>query len=188
MRSALLVAIAIALSLPASPRSVQAQQHVAPPDAPSSASLSPAGEPGVRLVVHGTVRDESGRPIPNASIYVYQTDSAGEYVKGLRGGGSDRPRLFAYLRSDDAGNYRFTTIRPGSYPGTSNPGHIHFEIATSAGDTRIYEIVFANDPLIPEGFRAQARQPFGGVAIVEARPVANGTLDIAHDIRVPGRR
>lgn len=159
--------------------------HVAPADAKAQAILAPASEPGTRLVVSGRVLDEDGRPIGNASMYVYQTDARGEYIPG-QSGGSDRPRLYAYLRTGADGRYSFTTIQPGSYPNSRNPAHIHFEI--SAGEReRVYEIVFAGDPHIDERFEAQARQPFGGVVIVRTESAAGGALRATHDVRVKER-
>jgi protocatechuate 3,4-dioxygenase beta subunit len=156
--------------------------HEAPANAPSRITIADSAEPGTRLTVSGRVVDAEGRPVPEASIYVYHTDQKGEYVRGTSGG-SDRPRLFGYLRSDAQGRYAFSTIRPGSYPNSRNPGHVHFEIVAPGHRQRIYEIVFAGDPLIPDQFRQQARLPYGGVAIVEAREVGGG-LVVEHDIRV----
>ena len=163
----------------------EAQQfHTAPANAPARAAIADSTERGSRLVVSGRVLGSDGKPIAGASIYAYQTDANGEYVVGANGGGSDRPRLFAYLRSDAQGRYSFTTIKPGSYPNSRNPGHIHFEVAAPGRENRVYEIVFEGDQYISEAFRAQARVPLGGVEIVTTRSGARGGLEVAHDIRV----
>ncbi|MBC7894805.1 MAG: hypothetical protein H7066_05295 [Cytophagaceae bacterium] len=156
--------------------------HTAPADAPSRATLASAAEPGTRLTVSGRVLGEDGQALAGASIYVYQTDAKGEYIPGSSGG-SDRPRLFAYLRSDAQGRYTFTTIRPGSYPNSRNPGHVHFEVSASGAASRVYEIVFEGDPFISTAFRDQARAPFGGVAIVTPRTTGTA-LAVDHDVRL----
>lgn len=182
MRAALL-AIVLAAAPIASPVAARAQSiHTAPADAPSRGNLAGAGEPGTRLTVSGRVLGENGQAIAGASIYVYQTDAKGEYVPGSNGG-SDRPRLLAYLRSDAQGRYSYATIRPGSYPNTRNPGHVHYEVSAQGAESRVYEIVFEGDPLIPQAFRDQARAPFGGVAIVTAR-TSNQGLVVDHDVRL----
>lgn len=162
------------------------QLHVAPSDAPSRIALADSAERGTRLTVSGRVIGADGRPVPAASIYAYQTDTNGEYVRGTSGG-SDRPRLFAYLRTDAQGRYSFTTVKPGSYPNSRNPAHIHFEVTAPGLEDRNYEIVFENDPYLSAAFRSQAEVPFGGVEIVRARTVANGALEVTHDMRLKTR-
>ena len=174
---------ALLLSLALAAADARAQStHTAPADAPSRVTIAATGEPGTRLTVSGRVLGENGKALAGASIYVYHTDAKGEYIPGTNGG-SDRPRLFAYLRSDAQGRYSFSTIRPGSYPNTRNPGHVHYEVSAQGAEARVYEIVFEGDTLIPQPFRDQARAPFGGVAIVTAR-TSGGTLVVDHDIRL----
>ena len=101
--------------------------HTAPASAPASGVLAPAGEPGPRLSVSGVVVSDGGAPIAGASIYAYQTDAEGYY--GVKpASDSNNPRLKVYLRSGSKGEWSFETIRPGSYPNSRNPGHIHFEV------------------------------------------------------------
>jgi protocatechuate 3,4-dioxygenase beta subunit len=159
----------------------------APPGATARIVLADSTRPGARLAVAGRVLGANGRPIPGASIYAYQTDATGRYIPGGVGAqGSDTPQIFGFMRSDASGNYAFTTIKPGSYPDSRNPAHIHFEVSAPGHANRIYEIVFEGDPFISDNFRAQAREPFGGVEIVSARTV-NGVIQVAHDIRLKGR-
>lgn len=158
-------------------------RHLAPPGAPARITIADSTEPGSRLIVEGRVLGQDGRPIPNASIYAYHTGSDGRYIPGGIGpAGSDRPRLYGYLRSDAEGRYAIATIKPGSYPGTSNPAHIHFEVSAPSYAGRVYEIVFEGDPYLSDRFRAQANEPFGGVAIVTARAAAGGPIRVTHDI------
>ena len=99
-----------------------------PANAPSSGAMSPAGEPGSPLTVSGVVVSADGKPIRGASLYAYQTDAEGYY--GVKpASDSANPRLKVFLRTDTDGRWSFTTIRPGSYPSSKAPGHIHFEVA-----------------------------------------------------------
>jgi protocatechuate 3,4-dioxygenase beta subunit len=163
-----------------------AQEHEAPPNAPSRVEVADRAEPGARMLVRGRVVREDGQtPIAGASIYVYQTDATGRYAPG-NARDDMNPRLKAYLRSDASGRYEFSTVRPGSYPGTTNPGHIHYVVSAPGYERRITEIVFEGDTLIPPQFRQQASSPLGGVAIVQVVE-RNGVQETAFDVRLRGR-
>jgi hypothetical protein len=124
----------------------------APEDAAASGRLSPAGEPGTALKVSGVVVDSAGTPVRAASIYAYQTDAEGYY--GVKPASDNRnPRLKILLRSDAKGAWSFDTIKPGSYPGSRVPAHIHFEVSAPGFATRVFEIVFEGDPFVTAEMR-----------------------------------
>jgi protocatechuate 3,4-dioxygenase beta subunit len=126
--------------------------HEAPAGAPASGVLAPPSEPGSRLQVSGVVVAATGQAIANASIYAYQTDAEGYY--GVKPASDNRnPRLKLYLRSDAKGAWSFDTIRPGSYPSSKVPGHIHFEVTARGYASKIFEIVFEGDPFITAEMR-----------------------------------
>jgi protocatechuate 3,4-dioxygenase beta subunit len=146
--------------------------RLAPEGAPSAADVAPAGEPGDRLEVRGVVYAPDGRtPAANASVYVYQTDARG-YYRPDDAMGNKNPRLLALLRTDAAGRYSFRTIRPGSYPGTRVPQHIHYEVAATGQGSRIFEIIFEQDPNVTAEIRAQAKQPG---TVYSLRPIEAGS-------------
>lgn len=173
-----LAALAAVVALPA-PAAAQAAQ--APADAPASIALTGSGEPGTPLRIRGVVRGPDGAPVASASIYVYQTDAAGMY-NPANPRDSDHPRLHGHLRTDREGRFSYTTVRPGSYPGTRNPGHIHYHVNAPGFAERIFEIVFAGDPLIPEQWRRDAANPLAGVAIVRVTTGADGALAGEHAV------
>jgi protocatechuate 3,4-dioxygenase beta subunit len=143
--------ILLAVSIAAVTLAAQAI-HEAPATAAATGRLVPAGEPGQPLTVSGTVVDPTGTPIAGASLYVYQTDREGYY--GVKPASDNRnPRLKLYLRSDAKGAWSFETIKPGSYPGTQIPGHIHFEVAAPGRAHKIFEIVFEGEPFVTERMR-----------------------------------
>ena len=164
--------------LVATPLLARDPARVAPPTAPSSAAVAPRGEPGQRLEVRGVVYSADGRtPVAGASVYVYQTDARGHYRPENAMGNRD-PRLMALLSTDASGRYSFTTIRPGSYPGTRVPQHIHYEVGATGHGTRIFEIVFDDDPLVTGEIRSQAARPGSVYSLrrVEARPSGVGLV------------
>jgi protocatechuate 3,4-dioxygenase beta subunit len=126
--------------------------HEAPANAPSQGTVVPGGEPGQRLHVSGVVAGANGQPIRGASLYVYQTDREGYY--GVKPQSDNRhPRLKLFLRSDAQGAWAFDTIKPGSYPNSRIPAHIHFEVSAPGHAARIFEIVFEGDPFITDQMR-----------------------------------
>ena len=102
-----------------------------------------------------------------ASLYVYQTDHEGYY--GVKPASDNRnPRLKLFLRSDARGAWAFDTIKPGSYPNSRIPAHIHFEVSAPGRPPKIFEIVFEGDPFVTPEMR---RNPAFSV-----RPVADGAV------------
>jgi protocatechuate 3,4-dioxygenase beta subunit len=74
---------------------------------------------GERIIVHGRITDEDGRPVPNTIVEIWQANASGRYQHpadqhdaavdpNFRGEG----RVY----TDDEGWYRFTSIKPGAYP------------------------------------------------------------------------
>ncbi len=147
------VALAFALIALTSTSASAQSIHEAPKAAPSIGRLAPQGEPGQPLSVSGVVVGSDGTPIPNASLYIYQTDHEGYY--GVKPVSDNRnPRLKLFLRSDAKGTWAFETVKPGSYPNSRVPSHIHFEVSAAGHAPRIFEIVFEGDPFVTERMRS----------------------------------
>ena len=66
---------------------------------------------------------------------------------------SGNPRLKIFIRSDANGAWAFDTIRPGSYPSSRAPAHIHFEVSAQGYAPRFFEIVFEGDPFVTADMR-----------------------------------
>jgi len=113
---------------------------------------------GQRIIVHGRVTDEYGRPERNTLVEVWQANAAGRYRHdgdqhdapldpNFDGGGA--------LVTDDDGHYAFVTIEPGIYPWANHhnawrPKHIHFSLFGSAWATRLVtQMYFPGDPTLP---------------------------------------
>lgn len=72
--------------------------------------LAPAGVPGKRITIRGRVLDGDGEPVNDALVEIWQADSRGRY-------GGKRFRGFGRSATDDKGEFRFHTIKPGRVPG-----------------------------------------------------------------------
>ena len=115
------------------------------------------GEPqGQKIVVHGTVKDGNGRPIPDTLIEIWQANSSGRYWHKVDTHPAPRDPNFKGVgrtMTDDQGRYRFVTIKPGSYPWENHfnawrPAHIHFSLFGRAFTQRlITQMYFPDDPL-----------------------------------------
>jgi protocatechuate 3,4-dioxygenase beta subunit len=118
-------------------------------------SLLPAGEPGTPLHVEGRILGPSG-PVANAAIYAYQTDAKGIY-SNPKHDDNTKPRLKAHLTTDAQGRFAFETIRPGQYPRSGPPAHIHVEVTTPGKAVEKFEVVFEGDSRMTEAIRADAK-------------------------------
>ncbi len=98
----------------------------------------------------GTVYHADGTaPFRGLIIYLYQTDASGVYNHANRGW--REPRLRGWLKTGDRGAYEIQTIKPGSYPGSRNPAHIH-AIVRLPGDAQewIDDFLFDGDPFLAD--------------------------------------
>lgn len=156
------------------------------PDALSwDMTIAGPDEPGERLVITGTVYEAGGtRPAPNVLLYAYHTNAEGVYPKrgDEIGNGQRHGYLRSWLRTNAQGRYRVTTIRPASYPGRTEPAHIHLTVqAPDAPETWIDSIVFADDPLLTPEARARLDNR-GGSGIVTLRRDEQGVWQGRRDI------
>jgi protocatechuate 3,4-dioxygenase alpha subunit len=84
--------------------------------------MVPPGTPGA-IVIHGTVLDGLGDPVPDALIEAWQADPAGHY--GHAGGeqpgpdcGPDSFTGFGRTATGPRGEFSFTTLKPGRVSGS----------------------------------------------------------------------
>lgn len=112
---------------------------------------------GERIIVHGRVLDERGRPVAGALLEFWQANAGGRY----------RHKKESYLAAvdpnfggcgraitDENGYYFFRTIKPGPYPWPNGvndwrPAHIHFSVFGHGFAQRlITQMYFEGDPMI----------------------------------------
>jgi protocatechuate 3,4-dioxygenase beta subunit len=112
---------------------------------------------GQRIIVSGRVLDEDARPVRRTVLEIWQANAAGRYIH-------ERDQWQAPLDpnftgtgrvvTDEAGSYRFVTVRPGAYPWRNHynawrPAHIHLSLLGPAFATRLVtQMYFPDDPLI----------------------------------------
>jgi len=117
------------------------------------------GQPlGERIIVTGRVMDDTGRPVPNTLVEIWQANSAGRYAhQNDRHDAPLDPNFLGGGRmlTDSEGVYRFTSIHPGAYPWGNHdnawrPSHIHFSLFGMNFVSRLVtQMYFPGDPLMP---------------------------------------
>ena len=151
----------------------------------ASASIVPRGEPGEPMRIEGIVRDTSGRPVEGVIVYAYQTDTRGVYPPASTRHGA----LRAWVRSDASGQFRFDSIRPASYPGTTIPQHVHMHVVEPGCCTYyVDDLLFDDDPHLDAAERGR-QSGRGGRGIAIPRREAGVWIvrrDIVLGLEVPG--
>jgi protocatechuate 3,4-dioxygenase beta subunit len=119
-----------------------------------------AGQPlGERIIVHGRVIEEDGRPVPETLIELWQANAAGRYRHVIdRHDAPLDPNFTGVGRTltDRDGRFRFVTIKPGAYPWGNHPNawrpaHIHFSLFGRAFTQRLVtQMYFPGDPLFAQ--------------------------------------
>lgn len=118
-----------------------------------------AGEPlGERIVVSGRVLGQDGKPLRGQLVEIWQANAAGRYLHAVDTHDAPLDPNFSgagRCLTDDDGWYRFTTVKPGSYPWKNHhnawrPNHIHFSLFGRAFTERLVtQMYFPGDPLFP---------------------------------------
>ncbi len=111
---------------------------------------------GERIIVHGTITDEDGRPVPHTMIEIWQANSTGRYNHpGDTHDAPLDPNFYGKGRvyTDENGYYKFISIKPGAYPWGNHynawrPNHIHYSYFGAGFASRlITPMYFPGDPL-----------------------------------------
>lgn len=154
------------------------------------ASREESGEP---LTLTGIVESADGQPAAGVIVYAYQTNARGLYPRAaeLKGEAARHGRLRAWARTDAQGRYTFHTIRPGSYPDSRIPQHIHLHIIEPGRCTYwIGDVLFRDDPFLSAAAAAREDSARGGNGVVTAAGDAQtgwrAQRDIVLGLNVPG--
>ena len=111
---------------------------------------------GQRIIVHGTLRDSDGRPVPDSLVEIWQANAGGRYRHAIDDWPTPLDPNFTGVGralTDARGHYEFVTIRPGAYPWGNHanawrPAHIHFSVFGRAFTQRLVtQMYFPDDPL-----------------------------------------
>jgi protocatechuate 3,4-dioxygenase beta subunit len=112
-------------------------------------NLTPGDTKGEAISLSGRILDTAGKPIPDAKVEIWQTNSEGYYDMQLYND-PNKADFRGVLRTDAQGRYFVRTVMPLGYKipmdgpvgdmittakrGDSRPAHIHFLVATPGYD------------------------------------------------------
>lgn len=152
---------------------------------PAKVTIVSDKEPGEPLIVSGTIYAPDGRtPLGGIDLIVYQTDATGVYSTSGNGGDNRNTRIHGLVRSGADGRYEFRTIKPGSYPASRNPAHIHAYVSGPGyPEYWIDEYHFDDDPFVTSDMRSKAAK--GSLSsILTLKRGADGVLRGVRDIKI----
>lgn len=155
---------------------------------PAKITIVSEKEPGDPMIISGTIFAPDGRtPVEGIDLFVYQTDATGVYSTSGNGGDNRNTRIHGIVRSGSDGRYEFRTIKPGSYPASRNPAHIHAYISGPGyPEYWIDEYHFSDDPFVTDDMRSKAGQGSFSSILTLTRG-ADGILRGIRDIKVAAR-
>jgi protocatechuate 3,4-dioxygenase alpha subunit len=114
---------------------------------------------GERVSIQGRVLDGDGQAVPDAVLEVWQADASGEYAQqaGLDSKASENAFFgFGRIPTDADGNFRFSTIKPGSVSapdGARQAPHILVSVFARGLLARLVtRIYFPEEPLNESDF------------------------------------
>jgi protocatechuate 3,4-dioxygenase beta subunit len=142
-----------------------------------------AGEP---LIISGRVFAPDGQtPLEGITLFVYQTDATGVY-SGTAGNGDNRnTRIHGAMKTEADGRYEFRTIKPGSYPRSRNPAHIHAYVSGPGyPEYWIDEYLFDDDPFVTDDVKQRLGSNGSFSSVLKLTRGSDGTLRGVRDIKI----
>ena len=107
------------------------------PQSPERSDFSSDQAPGPPMVLSGTVLTTTCAPVAGALVDLWQADGNGVYD-------NEGYRLRGHVFADSAGGFRFTTVKPGLYPGRTR--HFHVKVQAPDGPVLTTQLYFPGEP------------------------------------------
>lgn len=168
----------------AQPRGAEAMGAIEVPDNVSwRTAFATSKDDGEAMIISGTVYKPDGKTVaPNTLIYFYHTDKYGIYG---RDGQPKHGRFRGWMLTDKQGRYEFASIRPASYPNSTQSQHVHMTVTTtSSREDWIDSILFEGDKFLTQREREWSGKRGGFNPIIQLTPGQDGILRGVRDIQL----
>jgi protocatechuate 3,4-dioxygenase beta subunit len=116
---------------------------------------APGRAAGQIMHIEGSVRDAACRPIPGATVEIWQANANGRYNhpddRNTRAASDPHFQHWGLTATDRDGRYMFKTVVPAPYPAGffwTRPAHIHFKVHRRGSPTLTTQMYFAGDPYL----------------------------------------
>ncbi len=141
-------------------------------------------EPGQPMIISGRIFAPDGKtPLEGITLFVYQTDASGNYSTTSGNGDHRNTRIHGSMRTNADGKYEFRTIKPGSYPRTRNPAHIHAYVSGPGyPEYWIDEYLFDDDPFVEQDVRNRLGNKGTFSSVLKLTKESDGILRGVRDI------
>jgi protocatechuate 3,4-dioxygenase beta subunit len=122
---------------------------------------------GTPMIIKGMVTI-GGKPARDIVIYAYHTDEKGLYSKAGNETGVQKwhGRHHGWAITNANGEYELHTIRPGKYPNSNAPAHIHAAVLQNGEAFWVSDFVFKDDPNVGDNYRTNYP---GGRGVVDLK-------------------
>jgi protocatechuate 3,4-dioxygenase, beta subunit len=165
-------------------RSAEGMGAIDVPDDVSWRTAFPiAVDDGEPMIISGTVfRPDGKTPAANTLIYFYHTDKYGIYGRGEQ---PRHGRFRGWMLTDAKGRYEFSSIRPASYPNSTQSQHVHMTVTgLEAREDWIDSILFEGDRFLTAREREMSGRKGGFNPIVTLEKGKDGVSRARRDIQL----
>jgi protocatechuate 3,4-dioxygenase, beta subunit len=169
-----------------------------PPSISSTDTSTGWSQAGQKILLTGIIYQRDGKtPAPNVILYYYHTNTEGKYVHKAdvkrsmpaNEKGQTHGYIRGWIKTDSNGKYAIYTVRPGAYPGHTDPAHIHVTIKEPNNIKEYYidEFVFDDDKLLTTAKRSKMENRCGSgvLRLVTKENLQIGERNIILGLNIP---
>ena len=154
--------------------------------------LTQGANGGTRVTIRGRVLDGDDQPVPDAVLEIWQADADGRYAYPKNEGeilAANAFFGFGRISTNDQGEFRFTTIKPGKVPGpegTSQAPHLEVSVFMRGLLQRLVTRIYLPGEPANDADAVLALVPAPRRRSLIAQPSANEPNTLVWDVHLQG--